>query len=107
MRIITNTDYTVFKLTGEIDHHTAKIMREEIDSTLLNGGGKHVILDFKGVEFMDSSGIGLVLGRYKLVCELDGNLTLQNLPRHLSKVMKIAGIEKLNISLLEGASVTV
>lgn len=51
-------------LIGEIDHHTAGEVREKIDDTLMLVKPKTLILDFKNVSFMDSSGIGLVMGRY-------------------------------------------
>lgn len=87
------------KLSGEIDHHTAKNLREEIDRCAKTYSPTLLIMDFKGVEFMDSSGIGLVLGRYRLMQELEGSLRLVNMPTHLRKVMRVAGIENLNISI--------
>ena len=51
----------------------------------------------KGVEFMDSSGIGLVLGRYRLMQELEGRLTLRAMPPHIRRVMRVAGIANLEI----------
>ncbi len=50
-------------LSGDIDHHTAREMREVIDKRIEEIHPKRLILDFKGVTFMDSSGIGLVMGR--------------------------------------------
>ncbi|MEG1687081.1 MAG: STAS domain-containing protein [Angelakisella sp.] len=88
-----------FKLSGEIDHHAAKSLREEIDRCARAYRPEQLTLDFKGVEFMDSSGIGLVLGRYRLMQELDGTLRLINMPAHLRKVMRLAGIENLGISM--------
>ena len=54
-------------LFGEIDHHTAVAVRSQIDSAIQDKLPGHLILDFKNVTFMDSSGIGLVMGRYRLV----------------------------------------
>ena len=53
-------------LFGEIDHHTAVAVRSQIDSAIQDKLPGHLILDFKNVTFMDSSGIGLVMGRYRL-----------------------------------------
>lgn len=91
-----------FKLSGEIDHHTAKNLREEIDRCARSFHPGQLTLDFKGVEFMDSSGIGLVLGRFRLMQELDGALRIVNMPTHLRKVMRVAGIENLDISISGG-----
>lgn len=91
-----------FKLSGEIDHHTAKTLREEIDRCTRSFRPDLLTLDFKGVEFMDSSGIGLVLGRFRLMQELEGGLRIVNMPPHLRKVMRVAGIENLDISINDG-----
>lgn len=87
------------KLSGEIDHHAANLLREEIDRCARDCRPELLTLDFKGVEFMDSSGIGLVLGRFRLMQELEGALRLANMPAHLRKVMRVAGIENLDITI--------
>ena len=85
------------RLRGEIDHHGAARIREEIDHSVLSGPARTLVLDFGEVEFMDSSGIGIVLGRYRLMQELDGSLRLQNLPPHIRKVLRLAGVDGLKI----------
>ena len=80
---------------GEIDHHSAAQMREKIDESVIQSGAKTLVLDFSLVTFMDSSGIGLVMGRFRLMQENGGELVLQNLPAPLRKVMKLAGLDKL------------
>lgn len=82
-------------LSGEIDHHLAKGIREEIDSAVERIIPEHLVLDFGGVTFMDSSGIGLVMGRYKLMQTFGGTVSVENVPKSLSKVMDIAGVSKL------------
>lgn len=82
-------------LSGEIDHHTGAPMREEIDETAQRVQPKLLILDFSGVTFMDSSGIGLVMGRYRLMQELGGELQIARIPRPLRRVMQVAGLSKL------------
>ena len=81
-------------LIGEIDHHSAKKIRETIDSAAERTSPKKWVLDFRGVTFMDSSGIGLVMGRYKLMSSLGGELEVANVSAHIKKVMKISGLEK-------------
>ena len=84
-------------LRGEIDHHSAKdIMRvlgNKIDLYL----PCVCVLDFREVTFMDSSGIGLVLGRYRLMQEREGSLVLCAMPPHIRRVMRVAGIANLEI----------
>ena len=67
-------------LSGEIDHHSAVGLRETIDQSVIQAKPEELILDFSLVTFMDSSGIGLVMGRFRLMQETGGRLVLQNLP---------------------------
>ena len=82
-------------LSGEIDHHNAPAIRETIDECVVNRRPERLILDFGDVTFMDSSGIGLVMGRYRLIEDMDCKLEIINLSPNSYKVMKLAGLEKL------------
>ncbi len=82
-------------LSGEIDHHSAVQIREKIDESVIQASASRLILDFALVTFMDSSGIGLVMGRFRLMQETGGTVVLQNLPSPIRKVMKLAGLDKL------------
>lgn len=84
-------------LRGEIDHHTAQAMREEIDQTIEENPPQELILDFGGVTFMDSSGIGLVMGRYKLMASFGGRVIVVNMTSHIKKIMKLAGLDQLAV----------
>ncbi len=82
-------------LSGELDHHSAVGIREKIDESVMQSKPQQLILDFAMVTFMDSSGIGLVMGRFRLMQEMGGKVILQNLPAPIRKVMKLAGLDKL------------
>lgn len=82
-------------ISGEIDHHNAAGLRSKIDEAVENAYPEVLILDFGGVTFMDSSGIGLVMGRYKLMKNLSGKVFVENAPRQIKKVLRMAGIEKM------------
>ena len=82
-------------IMGDIDHHSAKEIRETIDFSLESSLPEILVLDFNDVTFMDSSGIGLVMGRYKLMQSMDGELRIQNVSSHMKKVMRLAGLDKL------------
>ena len=82
-------------IMGDIDHHSANAIRETIDFSLESSLPEILVLDFKDVTFMDSSGIGLVMGRYKLMQSMDGELRIQNVSSHMKKVMRLAGLDKL------------
>ena len=83
------------KLVGEIDHHSASLIRASIDDAIIHKHPSLLILDFSGVTFMDSSGIGLVMGRYKLMKTVQGRIRVENLSPGAYKVMVLAGLEKL------------
>ena len=79
-------------LFGEIDHHTAVAVRSQIDSAIQDKLPGHLILDFKNVTFMDSSGIGLVMGRYRLVHSYQGTVEIKNVTARTKKIMELAGL---------------
>lgn len=85
----------VAKITGEIDHHTARWLRMDIDTAIHDKAPKKLLMDFSGVSFMDSSGVGLVMGRYKNMKERGGRVSLVNMPDYIEKVMNLAGMDKL------------
>ncbi len=62
----------IAEIIGEIDHHTARVLREEIDTKIIRTTPTVLVLDFEKVTFMDSSGIGLIMGRYKLIHPMNG-----------------------------------
>ena len=84
-------------LEGEIDHHSARGMREAIDSAVVRIKPEVLRLDFSAVGFMDSSGIGLIMGRYRLMSESGGTLEVINVPASMSRMMRMAGLCRLGI----------
>lgn len=86
---------TTATIYGDLDHHTAKYIRSEIDRAIGEHNTKTLIIDFSNVTFMDSSGIGLVMGRYKLISELSGEVQIANPPPYIRKVIQLSGINKL------------
>lgn len=82
-------------LSGEIDHHNAAALRLEADEAIQSALASNIRLDFGEVTFMDSSGIGFVLGRYRIAQSYGGNIEVVNLSGRLYSMMKLAGLEKL------------
>jgi stage II sporulation protein AA (anti-sigma F factor antagonist) len=82
------------RIAGEIDHHSALGMRREIDNIIWNRTPTHLILDMSEVEFMDSSGLGFIMGRYALMCEIGGALTLRNPSPVVMKMLTVTGFDK-------------
>ena len=82
-------------LSGEIDHHCAKEEREEIDSMLFKMKPEILVLDFSEVKFMDSSGIGLIIGRSEVAEGIGCRVQVSGLSRALLRLVRLSGIEKL------------
>ena len=94
-RINVSENMLTAYLDGEIDHHSVKPVREEIDNTIDRLQPKALALDFSGVTFMDSSGIGLVMGRYRKIAPYNAQLYVFNPPPAIAKVMRLSGIDKI------------
>ncbi|MEE0808719.1 MAG: anti-sigma factor antagonist [Acutalibacteraceae bacterium] len=82
-------------LKGELDHHSAAQMRTEIDLAIERNMPELLVLDFSGVSFMDSSGIGLVMGRYRILSRRGAKLHISGTAPNIYKVMRLAGLERL------------
>ena len=95
VKITQNGEVVTAYLEGEIDHHSAGELRREIDEAVERDCPTMLVLDFKDVTFMDSSGIGLVMGRYKLLKPLGAELHVTNTSPQIGKVMKLAGLDRL------------
>lgn len=93
----TGGDKLSVRLSGELDHHAAGDMRERIDMEADRGSYRVLVLDFSGVSFMDSSGIGLIMGRYKRMHQLGGTLLVTGAAPRIEQMMRLAGLEKLGI----------
>ncbi len=93
--IETKNDILIAVLNGEIDHHSAEIIRNKIETELKNRNLKNIVMNFKGVRFMDSSGIGVVIGRYKYAKALGGSLVACELTTEVKRIFDISGLLKI------------
>ena len=84
-------------IEGDIDHQTAKEIINYIDTNVEEENPKILELDFSKVQFMDSSGIGLIMGRYRLMKLLKGKLKIVNVPSHIDRLIKLSGLESFGI----------
>ncbi|HHX86847.1 MAG TPA: anti-sigma F factor antagonist [Firmicutes bacterium] len=85
----------VARLTGELDHHSAINVRLTIDRRFNNPEIRNLVLNLKQVTFMDSSGVGVILGRYRLVEGRGGKMALCLIPAGVLKVLQISGVTKV------------
>lgn len=85
----------ILELLEEIDHHGVEKIRRKADDEITKYMPRKVILDFNNVTFMDSAGIGMVLGRYKIINMLGGSLEMENVSTPLKKIFDMSGITKI------------
>lgn len=85
----------IVELSGELDHHSAEEVRNNIDDKLEREKPNVLIMDFSGVTFMDSSGIGVVIGRYKKLSMREGKVLIANINRSIRRVFDISGLYKI------------
>ena len=81
-------------INGDVDHHTAYELRETIDNYIKLYTPEVLKLDFSEVQFMDSSGIGLIMGRFKLIKSLGGDLKVINVPKNLDRMIRLSGLSQ-------------
>ena len=97
VNITYENDTVTARLSGEIDHHIAPQIRGEIDARCESCRPSRLILDFGKVGFMDSSGIGLVMGRYRMISLIGGKLEVVNVPQNLRKIFVLSGLGNLGV----------
>ena len=90
----------VFKIIDEIDDHSVQMIRRKADYEIERYMPKRVVFDFDSVTFMDSAGIGLIIGRYKFAKMIGAKLEISNLTQSVKKIFEMSGILKL-ISVAE------
>ena len=85
----------VMSISGEIDHRYSVRIRNEADRRIVTYPDKHFIIDLTGVSFMDSSGIGVIIGRYKLIKSFGTTVSIVSSNPTLKKILEMSGIEKI------------
>ncbi|PKM52429.1 MAG: anti-sigma F factor antagonist [Firmicutes bacterium HGW-Firmicutes-7] len=85
----------IVRLDAEIDHHKAEEIRDRLDQLIAMNSIKVLIFDFSNTVFMDSSGIGVIMGRYKKMKQMGGDVGLINVNSNIQRVLKLSGIYRL------------
>lgn len=83
------------EITEEIDHHLADKIRRRVDNEITRYMPRKTIFDFSRVTFMDSAGIGMIIGRYKMMKLIGGSLEIQNVNDSIKKILEMSGIMKI------------
>lgn len=85
----------IAEMRGEIDHHTARLLREEIDRSIFLELPRLLTLEMSGISFMDSSGIGLIVGRLEKMRSIGGALEIKGLSPRLRTILELSGVQRL------------
>lgn len=92
---LDNKNLRIEFLSKELDHHIANEVREEIDYIIQEKQVKNIVFDFKNMNFMDSSGIGVVIGRYKRIFSEGGKVAVINMNSRVKKIFDLSGMNKI------------
>ena len=90
-----NNETLYISIEGELDQHTSGYVKNEIDKILLQNISKQVILDLKKLSFMDSTGIGVLIGRYKKMKEKNVPIFILNPSNHIDKILNMTAIYQI------------
>ncbi|MFD0586841.1 anti-sigma F factor antagonist [Paenibacillus sp. GCM10027627] len=85
----------IVRLYGELDHHTANVVRIKMEEALIRENVSHVILSLKELQFMDSSGLGVILGRYKQVKGKGGKMVVCDVNPGVHRLFELSGLFKI------------
>lgn len=88
-------DALTVRLTGELDHNAADVLRGELDGLIDETGARRLVLDLSGLEFMDSSGVGLIIGRYKRMKRRGGSVAVRGVDARIDKVLRVSGLYQI------------
>lgn len=92
---IVKEDVLIVRLKGDLDHHGAEQLRDKWKEEMYNNAIRHVILNLEDISFMDSSGLGVVLGRYKEVLQLGGEMIVCSLNPSIERLFDMSGLFKI------------
>lgn len=91
----TKDNLIIVRLKGDLDHHIAREIKDEIDGLIILKRINRIAFDFKNVHFMDSSGIGLIMGRYKKLVPMEGEIYVCNMGISVQRIFKLSGLFKI------------
>ncbi|GAB6087737.1 anti-sigma F factor antagonist [Alkaliphilus crotonatoxidans] len=85
----------IVKLDGELDHHVSEEIRNDLDEAIEQKRIKNLIFDLSNLRFMDSSGIGVIMGRYKNISKLGGKVAIIKVSEKVDKIFTLSGLYKI------------
>jgi stage II sporulation protein AA (anti-sigma F factor antagonist) len=88
-------DVLCIRLSGELDHHTADELRDKTVSTIEKNNIRHIVLNLEHLSFMDSSGLGVILGRYKQIKQVHGEMVVCAISPAIQRLFDMSGLFKI------------
>ncbi len=85
----------IVRLKGELDHHSADTVKLKMEEAILRGDSSYIILSMKDLTFMDSSGLGVILGRYKLITSRGGKMVVCDVNPSVYRLFEMSGLFKI------------
>ena len=82
-------------ITGDVDHHSSESIKQIADKRIMENNIRNIIFDFSRSTFMDSSGLGVMIGRYKLVNMAGGRIAAVNINPTIDRIFVISGLNKI------------
>lgn len=95
LQSIRDGERLIVRLAGELDHYCAQSVRRELDALISDKRIRSLILDFSALQFMDSSGIGVILGRYRQMRDRGGQVGVIHMNRHISRIFHMSGMDRV------------
>lgn len=92
---VRKKDVLLVRLTGELDQCSASGIRRDLDQLLLDPRVRHLVIDLGDMPFMDSSGLGVILGRYRMMQERGGTVSLMHLSPQVKRVYDLSGMAQI------------
>ncbi|MFF2448724.1 anti-sigma F factor antagonist [Neobacillus sp. NPDC058068] len=91
----TKNDVLLIRLSGELDHHTADALREKVAAIIEKKEIRHIVLNLEQLSFMDSSGLGVILGRYKQIKQVHGEMVVCAISPAIQRLFDMSGLFKI------------
>ena len=85
----------IISIIGELDHHSADYIRQKVDGEIIKSSTRNIIFDLSKLSFMDSSGIGVIMGRYKNIQRLNGNAAIIRPNTQIDRIIEMSGMYKI------------
>jgi stage II sporulation protein AA (anti-sigma F factor antagonist) len=91
----SNRKTLIVRLKGELDHHTAEVVKAKLEQAITQDQLTHIILSLKDLNFMDSSGLGVILGRYKQITAKGGKMVVCDISPAVHRLFEMSGLFKI------------